>query len=245
MSKVYLSKLNNVPKEVTIEEAFPFLMEKKHVISLVGGGGKTTLMYLLADSFCKKGYKTLVTTTTHIRKPKADEWVHDDKALKMQWKLGKIAVVGKACGPEKITGIDFSCLANYMKYADAVLIEADGAKRMACKVPNDTEPVILPQCDIIIGVMGLDVVGKTLKEACFRFEQAEKLLQVSAEHKITEEDMAKILIDANGTRKNVGEREYYVVLNKCDDATRLKSGEKIIALLRESGIRNVVLTKLL
>ena len=28
------------------EKIFPFLAEKGHVISLVGGGGKTTLMYL-------------------------------------------------------------------------------------------------------------------------------------------------------------------------------------------------------
>ena len=30
------------------EEDFPFLAEKGHVVSLVGGGGKTTLMYAMA-----------------------------------------------------------------------------------------------------------------------------------------------------------------------------------------------------
>ena len=31
-----------------IENDFPFLMEKGHIVSLVGGGGKTTLMYAMA-----------------------------------------------------------------------------------------------------------------------------------------------------------------------------------------------------
>lgn len=245
MSKVYLKKQDDRIREATFEDAFPFLNEKKHVISLVGGGGKTTLMYLLADCFCKKGYQTLVTTTTHIQKPKADDWIHNEEELKMHWESGKIAVAGEESGPEKIMGIARHELARYMQYADAVLVEADGAKRMACKVPNDREPVLLPQSDIVIGVMGLDVAGKTLREACFRLEQAMKLLQVPADHKITEEDMVKILTNSNGTRKSVGLRDYYVVLNKCDDAMRLKSAEKIVMLLEKQGLRHAVATKLL
>ena len=31
-----------------IENDFPFLTEKGHIVSLVGGGGKTTLMYAMA-----------------------------------------------------------------------------------------------------------------------------------------------------------------------------------------------------
>lgn len=36
------------------EKIFPFLAEKGHVISLVGGGGKTTLMYNLAAHCARK-----------------------------------------------------------------------------------------------------------------------------------------------------------------------------------------------
>ncbi len=31
------------------EKQFPFLAEKGHVVSLVGGGGKTTLLYAMAS----------------------------------------------------------------------------------------------------------------------------------------------------------------------------------------------------
>ena len=30
--------------------AFPFLKEKNHVVSIIGGGGKTTLLYEMANS---------------------------------------------------------------------------------------------------------------------------------------------------------------------------------------------------
>lgn len=33
--------------------AFPFLKEKNHVVSIIGGGGKTTLLYEMAG-FCVK-----------------------------------------------------------------------------------------------------------------------------------------------------------------------------------------------
>ena len=53
------------------DEMFPFLTEKNHVVSLVGAGGKTTLLYALAEYLRAKGWRVLVTTTTHIWQPKA------------------------------------------------------------------------------------------------------------------------------------------------------------------------------
>ena len=48
-----------------IENDFPFLTEKGHIVSLVGGGGKTTLMYAMAAHCVRKNWHVLVTTTTH------------------------------------------------------------------------------------------------------------------------------------------------------------------------------------
>ena len=52
-----------------LEKQFPFLAEKGHVVSLVGGGGKTTLLYAFARHCAAKGWRVLVSTTTHIRRP--------------------------------------------------------------------------------------------------------------------------------------------------------------------------------
>ena len=39
------------------ETQFPFLAEKGHVVSLVGGGGKTTLLYAFARHCAAKGWR--------------------------------------------------------------------------------------------------------------------------------------------------------------------------------------------
>ena len=44
--------------------AFPFLKEKNHVVSIIGGGGKTTLLYEMAGFCVKNDQKVLVTTST-------------------------------------------------------------------------------------------------------------------------------------------------------------------------------------
>ena len=49
--------------------AFPFLKEKNHVVSIIGGGGKTTLLYEMAGFCVKNDQKVLVTTSTPIYCP--------------------------------------------------------------------------------------------------------------------------------------------------------------------------------
>ena len=63
-------------------EALPFLGETGHVISLVGGGGKTTLLYALARHYSAQGQRVLVSTTTHIQRPDAN--YAPDEAARMR-----------------------------------------------------------------------------------------------------------------------------------------------------------------
>lgn len=59
----------------TLFEAFGFAKweELSRVISIVGAGGKTSTMYDLAKEISKQGAKVLITTSTHIAKPKQYE----------------------------------------------------------------------------------------------------------------------------------------------------------------------------
>ncbi|MGN1014359.1 MAG: selenium cofactor biosynthesis protein YqeC [Butyricicoccus sp.] len=218
-----------------------YLCRKRHMISIVGAGGKTTLLYTLAEESSRRGWNTLVSTTTHIRKPDESWMAHSESELRSLWEQGRFAVVGRDAPGGKLTAPEQ--LERYAALADVVLLEADGAKCMACKVPRDGEPVLLPECELVIGVMGLDVLGQPLREACFRWELAAQLLGVSGEHRLTEDDLAAILLSERGTRKLVGDREYWVVLNKCDDASRLRSGRRIRELLRGAGVETVFLTR--
>ena len=76
-------------------EDLPFLGETGHVISLVGGGGKTTLLYALARHYSAQGQRVLVSTTTHIQRPDAN-YAPDEAARDALWQASTYAVAGWA-----------------------------------------------------------------------------------------------------------------------------------------------------
>ena len=83
-------------------EDLPFLGETGHVISLVGGGGKTTLLYALARHYSAQGQRVLVSTTTHIRRPDAN-CAPDEAARDALWQAGTYAVAGVPAEGGKLT----------------------------------------------------------------------------------------------------------------------------------------------
>ena len=67
-------------------------------------------------------------------------------------------MVGEEAENGKLKALTEAELREYMQIAQVVLVEADGAKGKPCKVPADFEPVIPDECDIVIGVMGMDAL---------------------------------------------------------------------------------------
>ena len=169
---------NQILEAVLPEVAFPFASDgKKHTIALVGGGGKTTLMYFLGDTYAKQNIPTLITTTTHIRMPEDGSYVATMEAACRRWEAQRYAVVGVPDQGEKLKALPETELHAYQKRAKQILVEADGAKMRPCKVPAEHEPVIPKECDIVIAVAGLDVLGETIEAGCFRSRQVAAFLQ--------------------------------------------------------------------
>ncbi len=194
---------------------------KKHTICLVGGGGKTTLLYELAEHFAAQGRRVLVLTSTHILQPDAAFYAENAADARALWQRGSYAVIGT---PEpasgKLTLPPAALYAELWRQADVILCEADGAKRLPCKLPAAHEPVLLPECDIVLAVAGADALGRALGEVCFRFELAQGwLTEAGSDVKVDAELLSCLLTDERGARKNVGGRAYYVILNKCDTIT--------------------------
>ena len=211
-------------------EALPFLGETGHVISLVGGGGKTTLLYALARHYSAQGQRVLVSTTTHIQRPDAN-YAPDEAARDALWQAGTYAVAGVPAEGGKLTMPPY--LDDWMAEADTVLLEADGAKHHPCKAPASREPVLLPECDTVLAVAGLSALGRPLREVCFRLDEACALLHTAPDAPLTPELLAALLASEAGGRKLVGERAFYAVLNQADDPARRALGEKTRTILWE------------
>lgn len=197
---------------------FDFVTDgKKHNICLVGGGGKTTVMYELAAMWAACGRRVLVLTSTHILHPADGSFAADAAAVHSLWQQGRYAVIGT---PELATGkltAPPQFLYEELKLqADVILCEADGSKHHPCKAPAAHEPVLLPDSDIVLAVAGTDALGRPLAQVCQRPQLAAELLNCSLDSVIDEQMLAALLLSEQGSRKNVGTRAYYIVLNKCD-----------------------------
>lgn len=190
---------------------------KKHIICLLGGGGKTTVMYELAAMWAACGRRVLVLTSTHILQPADGSFAADAAAVHNLWQQRRYAVIGT---PElstgKLTAPPQFLYEAMQPQADVILCEADGSKHHPCKAPAAHEPVLLPDSDIVLAVAGMDALGHSLAQACQRPQLAAELLGCSTDTIIDAQMLAALLLSAQGARKNVGTRAYYIVLNKCD-----------------------------
>lgn len=209
---------------------------KKHTICLVGGGGKTTVMYELAAAWAACGRKVLVLTSTHILQPADGSFAADAAAVHNLWQHGRYAVIGTPeLATSKLTAPPQDLYETLQPQADVILCEADGSRHHPCKVPAAHEPVLLPDCDIVLAVAGMDALGRSLVQACQRPQLAAELLGCGAEKILDAQMLTVLLLSEQGARKNVGKRAYYIVLNKCD-LLKAAQQEEMLRLLVDEGI---------
>ena len=124
-----------------------------------------------------------------------------------------------------------------------VIVEADGARRMPCKVPAAHEPVIVPRTTTVCSVYGLDAIGQRICDCCFRSELAAEVLGKRETDRLEAADLAKIAADGNGGCKGVKRgMDHWVILNKADTDQRKESAEEVCRELERYGNRRILIT---
>ena len=106
------------------------------IILVCGAGGKTSYIKNISEIYRDK--KIVIITTTKIFKPKK----YIETINKHSFDDDNVIVLGKEFDDKKLMYAGDHELKKAIKLADIVLIEADGAKYHAIKIPNDYEPVI-------------------------------------------------------------------------------------------------------
>lgn len=144
-----------------------FHLKDKDVVSIIGSGGKTSLIRCLSQH--KKDLKVLVSTTTKMGQPKKSDYDYfytDDFERLKESKTG-ITMVGTVTQTKERTKLSFpkdTCLTPYFSYYNLTLLEADGSKCLPLKAWEDFEPVVLDETTVTIGIMPLTVLGKPINE---------------------------------------------------------------------------------
>ena len=109
-------------KQGNITEALQIRLPEHAVISVVGAGGKTSLIFAWARELADAGKSVVITTTTHMYRPE-----------RMEEGNIRIVVSDDPERPDKVTAPTAEILDSLKETADVVLIEADGSRRMPLK----------------------------------------------------------------------------------------------------------------
>lgn len=146
------------------------LAMERGITALIGSGGKTTAMYLLAEELSRQG-TVICTTSTHILVPSHLHTLVDPtpEALSIALTENRIVCAGSTAAEGKLIAPALSWAA-LAALADYVLVEADGAHRLPCKAHLPHEPVIPPETTQTILLVGASGLGKPIQEAAHRPE---------------------------------------------------------------------------
>ena len=223
-------------------------LEEGGVVSLVGAGGKTSLLYRLAHEFSKDGNTVLTTTTTKILMPRKEQSVHVVQGLSAASILSQAkdrlvdhhhvtAVSGLLSSQGKLAGLDPDVVDHLWKSGifQWILVEADGAAGRPLKAPAAHEPVIPGSCTHAIGILGLSVLDKPLEESwVFRPEVFSHLTGLQWGQNISEEAVADLIVHPLGLMKGVSrESTGYIFLNQADGPDRVNTARRICSILKE------------
>ena len=205
-------------------------IEAREVISLVGAGGKTTLMFRLAKELSLRGKKVVTTTTTKILEPAPGEtgslFVDSDEERIKDFVRGHldqydhITFARERLESGKLKGVSPNLVDEifHLQRIDAVIIEADGAAGRPVKAPRENEPVIPTSTTLIVAILGVDGLGMKLSEEnVFQPERVSKITGVSMGERLTDEAMTILVTHPEGVFKGSPSSSRVVVfLNKVD-----------------------------
>jgi probable selenium-dependent hydroxylase accessory protein YqeC len=230
--------------------------EKKGIISLIGGGGKTTLMFRLAKELAEAGKKVLTTTTTNIMLPDkslspttllADstedlilkseaalkQYSHFSAASHYNGETGKL----KGLAPNTIDELAQSKLFDY------IIVEADGARQKPLKATDSHEPVLPGLTSILILLAGLDALGQALdEEYVHRAQIISRNTGLELSALIDEGTVFRILkTELEKAASLCNAKEYIVFLNKADTGESLQSAMFISKMLENDSLADKIL----
>lgn len=164
------------------------------IYAVVGAGGKTGLLKEMAAQFRQEGKSVFVTTTTHMFIEEDTLLTGDAAAIRDALRKNGYAFAGIPEGI-KIKALPASVYADACEAAEVVLVEADGAKHMPLKYPNETEPVIPDNTDEILVVCGLHGLDKAAKDVCHRLELVKQHLDITDDTLITPHHIYRLIME--------------------------------------------------
>jgi len=233
------------------------------VVSLVGAGGKTTLLFRLAGEMARRGESVLTTTTTKMMRPSPEQCEAvllspspQEILREARWLLRGtrhiFAAAGEGKEPGKLAGFGTEVVRTFEESGlfRWILVEADGAARRPLKAPAHHEPVIPEISRWVVGVVGLSALGQPLDEKwVYRAEQYAKITGLSVGAAITEASVAAAMVHEQGIMAGCpAHATRCVFLNQADLPGCAEAGRRVAEIIGRTegqGLTRVVIGSVL
>ena len=206
-----------------MEELWKILGVTKGVTAVIGSGGKTSLLYELAEELRSYG-TVLLATTTHIMRPPQYPFVQTPEELAAALAAGGIACAGSLTPEGKLAAPAFD---GWQQAADFVLVEADGSRRRPLKAHARHEPVIPPCTRQVICAVGLSGLHRPVSEVVHRPELFCPLVGCTPEDEATPERVARALV-----QEHLADTYF---LNQAESGSALQDAKIVASHLKPQG----------
>lgn len=223
--------------------AWALNLPSQGVLAIVGAGGKTTAMYVLARELVNRGQRVLCTTTTKIYRPHSHEARLILKNNNPQWLLRcqelarshQPLCLGAQIKGSKVWGIDPTVVNELVLRGifDWIIIEADGARGRPLKAPANHEPVIPKVSTHVLGLVGLQAVGQPLGSSwVYNSQGYAQLTNLPLGATISAQSVAYLIGHEHGLFKNLPpQAQPMLCLNQADLPHAREYGREILQLL--------------
>lgn len=227
---------------------------KAKVISVVGGGGKTSTIKRLAKEFNSVDRPVVVTTTTRLAASEGLAFEHKlftHNLPENEWlKNGRLPdcdllLLGSEIEAGKLKGIrpEEVDLVHRLEPHKHVLVEADGAAKKPFKAPASYEPVVPASSQMVIVLVGAWALGvPVLPEYVHRPQLIAQWAGINLGDPLTVEVAAKVILHPQSYPKSLpGGAEMVVLINGVDTGN-LSNARFLGKLLQKEGVAKVLLT---
>ena len=186
------------------------------ITALIGGGGKTSTMYALAEELREKG-SVIVCTSTHILRPQQYPFL---PILSEKLSFGTVVSTGRIDGG-KLT-MPEQTFAELMQFADYVLVEADGSRQLPLKAHALHEPVIPEEANKVLVVIGIDGLDRPIEKAAHRPQLYAEIVHADVKDTVSPQmirDVVRTYPRCDG-----------IIINKADDDEQIAKAEALAEL---------------
>lgn len=225
------------------------------VVAVVGGGGKSNVVFRLAkDAHTATGCRAIITHTARIalfQDSWAPAFVEAAEGAELPWPAiaaaldahGYILLTGPIVGDRR-KGISAAQVDEVARRAAAldvglITVEADGSKMRPVKAPDSHEPVVPDGATHLLPTLGLDAIGALIdSRGVHRPELVRAVLGLdpATPVRLTPAHVAQLLTDpAGGAKARPRGAQLIPLLNKADTPLRLAYGRLTAYLLATMG----------